>query len=330
MKTIDLCGLGNALVDFQFNVSELQLKEIGYEKGHMTLVDAEIQAKIIDKLSDNEHHKSSGGSAANTVIAFSVFGGKSAYKTVLGNDILGKFYAQEFRDLGIDLRARLIDDEPTGSSFVLITPDSERTMLTYLGATAHFGEKHIDEDIIKNSKWLYIEGYRFSNQTGTEAIYRAVDMAKKYDTKIAVTFSDFFITNGFREELSRVVDDSDLVFCNEEEAQSFTQTSTTEEAYRALCGRVPNVIVTMSERGSMIKWAKQELLIPAYKTTPVDSTGAGDMYAAGFFYGIIHNGSPEKAGHLASYAASRIVSQYGARLAEDHKQLKDKIFDQIL
>ncbi|MFP4527590.1 MAG: adenosine kinase [Candidatus Kapaibacterium sp.] len=330
MKNIDLCGLGNALVDFQFDVSELQLKEIGYEKGHMTLVDMDVHANLIEKLSDNEHHKCSGGSAANTVIAFSAFGGKSAYKTVLGNDVLGQFYAQEFRDLGIVLRAPFVDDEPTGASFVLITPDSERTMLTYLGATSHFGEEHIDEEIIKNSKWLYIEGYKFSLEKSTNAIMKALQIAKKHDTRVAVTFSDYFITESFRVGLDEVVSKSDLVFCNETEAQSFTRTGSVEEAYRALTDRVPNVIVTMSERGSMIKYGRHELLIPAYQTRPVDSTGAGDMYAAGFFYGMIHNGTAEKAGHLASYAASRVVSQYGARLDEDHKKISEKIFNEIL
>ncbi|MFP4369016.1 MAG: adenosine kinase [Candidatus Kapaibacterium sp.] len=328
-KDIQLCGLGNGLVDIQYEVSDDELKNLKLKKGEMRLVENDEQRKLIDKFAHRKHHKSSGGSAANTVIAFSLLGGKAAYKTTLGNDKFGLFYAKEFTDLGIVLKARLIDTHPTGTCFVFVTPDSERTMNTSLGASAEFGEAEIDEEIIARSEWLYIEGYKFTQENSTLAVYKAVDLAKKQGTKIAVTFSDSFITEIFKDNLKKTAEMADLIFCNENEAQSYTGKKDTAEAYKELKRIAPNVIVTKSEAGSLIHWNGGDVEVPAYKTIPVDSTGAGDMYAGAFLYGIINTGSPAKAGHLASYAASRIVSQFGARLIENIIPEKDRIFREI-
>ncbi len=143
MKDIQLCGLGNGLVDMQYEVPEAELAQIGLRKGEMLLVESDAQKKVLELYANRQHNRCSGGAAANTVICFTQLGGKSAYKTVLGNDELGQFYAQEFLDLGITLRAEMLDDYPTGTCFVFITPDSERTMHTSLGATAFFAPKHI-------------------------------------------------------------------------------------------------------------------------------------------------------------------------------------------
>lgn len=318
-KDIHLTGLGNGLVDIQFEISEEDLNDIGLRKGEMLLANAEKQKELLEKLSERVNHQCSGGSAANTIIAFSKFGGKAAYKTVLGNDIFGKFYAQEFKDLGIVLKAEFLITDPTGTCVVLITPDAERTMHTSLGATAKFTKDHLDEDIIARSEWLYVEGYEFSTPNGAEASLIATEMALKHNTKVAVTFSDHFITQGFRNDLLKVAEKSDLIFCNEHEAVSFTGEENTAKAFDKLCTKYKNVVVTKGASGSIVHWQGKNHQIPAYETKPLDTTGAGDMYAGGFLYGIISTGSAEKAGHLGSYASSRVVSQFGARLAEDHK-----------
>ncbi|MBX3044748.1 MAG: adenosine kinase [Candidatus Kapabacteria bacterium] len=317
MKDIELCGLGNGLVDLQFLVSDEDLIKSDLQKGAMVLIDVEKRNRLVKDFSHLEFHKVSGGSAANTIISFAQLGGKGAYKTVLGNDDFGDFYAREFHDLGIVLNAEHIETAPTGICVIFITPDSERTLYTCLAATAEFSSKNIDEDIITRSQWLYIEGYKFSEPHSTEAIYKAVEIAKKHDTKIAVTFSDTFVTELFRDGLMKVVEASDLVFCNEGEAKSFTKSDSREESFKILCDMVPNVAVTYGSEGSKIKWDGKIYDIPSFKVKPIDTTGAGDSYAGAFMYGIIKHGDAAIAGKLASNISSRIVAQMGPRAKFD-------------
>lgn len=327
IKDIQLCGLGNGLVDVQFEVGFDVTKELEVTLGQMLLVEKEWQKKLQNKLSDFPRHTSSGGSAANSIIAFSELGGKAGYQTSLGNDEYGHFYADEFNKLGIQLSTPMLDTEPSGTCFVLITPDSERTMLTHLGASAIFNVKNIDEDQIKRSNWMYIEGYLFTQQETFEAVEKAVEIAKKSNTRIAVTFSDFFITEHFNEKLRKITSQSDLVFCNESEAQSFTKTTNSELAFTKLTEIVPNVAITFGKRGSKIKWYDETVTIPAYRTDLKDTTGAGDMFAGCFLYGILNGESVFRSGHLASLASSKIVAQYGARYNGNLNDLKDRIYN---
>ncbi len=313
-KSIDLCGLGNALVDIQFRVDDKVIGESGLAKGEMRLAGKEEQSVLIKKLSHLSSNKCSGGSAANTIIAFSQFGGKSAYMTMLGNDDNGRFYAGEFSELGIELSAEYLDNEPTGTCLVLITPDSERTMYTCLAATSHFRKENLNGELIAKSKWLYIEGYSFSQDHTTDAIYEAVQTAKNNGAKVSVTFSDVFVTQVFRDQLMNVVKQSDLVFCNENEALAFSGKTNIGDAMEFLSGLCPNVVITLGSKGALVLWEGFKYNIPPYPAQPVDSTGAGDMFAAGFLYGIIYFADPEKAGKLASVAASKVISSMGARL----------------
>jgi sugar/nucleoside kinase (ribokinase family) len=326
-KDIQVTGLGNALVDLQYEVSEHELADLEFEKGMMTLVDIAKQKQVMAKFQDRMHHRCSGGSAANTIIAFAAFGGSAAYKTHLGSDLLGDYYFKEFQDLGIHLHAERVDSDPTGTCFVMITPDSERTMVTHLGATALHTKEHIDEDIIKRSEWLYVEGYKFSEHGSTEAVHHSVALCKEYNTKIALTFSDKFIIDVFRERLDFAVKNSDLIFCNDVEACAYTGLHSAKDAFDKLCQTVPNVCVTLGKDGSLVGWDGKVYEIPPYKVNLTDTTGAGDMYAAGFLYGIIDTRNAEIAGHLASYSASLIVSQLGARLDRNHKSMRDKIYE---
>lgn len=324
-KSIDLCGFGNSLVDFQFELNEHEIAELGINKGEMRLIDENIMANLFNKLQNKPHYKCSGGSAANTIIAFSEFGGKAAYITVLGNDSLSEFYSNEFNGLGVILHAPKLPDEDTGKCLILITPDAERTMNTYLGATSKFSPEHVKEELIAQANWLYIEGYEFSGENSTRAIFKSIELAKHYNTKISVTFSDAFITEVFNANLLSVVKQADLVFCNENEALSFAKTNSIEEAEKYISEICPNYVITKGANGSLIRWQGETLQVPAYHTVPKDTTGAGDMFAAGFLYGIIKTNNPLFAGDLASYAASRVVSQFGARLKENYIEIKDKI-----
>lgn len=329
MKDIQLFGLGNGLVDIQYEIDDMELEELNLKKGEMRLVESESQRAILEKYKNRKHNKCSGGAAANTIICFSQLGGKAAYSTVLGNDEFGHFYAQEFLDLGIELSAEMLDDFPTGTCFVFITPDSERTMHTSLGATAFFGKHNIDEKVIARSQWIYAEGYKFTAQSSTEALFYSVELAKKYNTKVALTFSDIFIIENFRENLKKVVVQSDLVFCNENEALCYTGANNVEQAIELLSSECPNVVVTLGSRGAIVKWEGKIYSIPSYPAKPVDTTGAGDCFAGGFMYGIITTGNPVIAGHLASAVGAKVVSQLGARIAGDLTELRDKILKEV-
>jgi len=328
-KDIQLCCLGNALVDLQYEVPEVLLEKLNIKKGQMKLVETGYQARIIEQLSSYRNYQSSGGSAANTIIAFSRFGGKAAYQSMLGNDVFGQFYSKEFADMGILLHADFLDSEPTGTCLVLITPDSERSMMTALGATAKFGTKHLNEKMIEDSEWIYIEGYYLTQENTAGAVSRAIDVAKSSSTKISATFSDVFITEYFHHNLNEVVKNCDLIFCNEIEASNFTKSDSIEKAAAILKELCPNYAITLGNKGSQVFWQGKEIFISPYPAEPVDSTGAGDMYAAGFLYGIITKNSPVFAGHLGSAAAAKVVSQFGARLNESHVSLKDKILESV-
>jgi sugar/nucleoside kinase (ribokinase family) len=317
-KKFDLCGLGNALVDIQFQVNDNVITESGLAKGEMRLAGKDEQNELIKKLSHLNHNKCSGGSAANTVIAFSQFGGKAAYLTMLGNDDNGRFYASEFHEIGIKLSTDYLDDEPTGTCLVLITPDSERTMYTCLAATSKFTKTNLDKELVESSKWLYIEGYSFSQQHTTEAIFEAVDIAQKAGVKISVTFSDVFVTQVFRESLLYVVKNCDLLFCNENEALSFTGKENVADAMSDLASLCPNVIITLGSKGAKVNWEGKIYEISPFPSNPIDSTGAGDMFAAGFLYGIIYFNDPVRAGNLGSLAASKVITALGARLDKNY------------
>ena len=325
IKNIQLCGFGNGLVDLQYEVEKHELSDFGIEHGEMLLVPIEIQEELLKKLSGRKHNKCSGGSAANTLVAFTGFGGRGAYTTVLGNDNYGEFYAEEFKLIGVELHARHLDNFPTGTCVVLITPDSERTMHTCLAATSQFGMIDINETLISRSEWLYLEGYKLSENSSTDAMFEALQIGKKYDSRIALTFSDVFITQFHKSNVEKLTSKCDLIFCNETEACSFTDKNNPEEAFDELTKICPNVAMTLGKNGSKIKWDGKIFNISGFEIKPIDTTGAGDMYAAGFLYGIINNYTPEISGKLASWASSRIVAQLGARLNQDHIKIKNQV-----
>lgn len=325
MKNILLTGVGNALVDLEYRVTDIELENFGVTKGSMTLTDTSRQHEMIDALGDREAHRCSGGSAANSIIAFAQFGGNSAYCSLLGGDSFGHFYASEFQDLGIVLAADQVKGASTGSCLVLITPDSERTLNTTLAVNTEFTQAHISEDLIKASEWIYIEGYKLTDDNGSDAVDHALFYAKKHGTNVAVSCSDGFIVNVFGDRLRTVLKSADLVFCNETEGTALAQAETAEEAYRHLVDRYTNVVLTAGVHGSRVRWNGQDVEVPAYKVQPVDTTGAGDMFAGAFLYGVLHRHHPEHAGRLASYAAAQVVAQYGARLKADHIEVRNSV-----
>lgn len=325
MKDIKLCGIGNGLLDIQYSVNDIDLAKLGLKKGEMRLVTTLEQNEILININAQKVNQASGGSAANTIITFAQFGGKAGYQTSLGNDEFGHYYANEFRELGIELSSNFSDNEPTGTCLVLISPDSERTMNTSLGASALFDENSIDEELIARSEWIYLEGYKLTSQLSSDALLKSISIAKHNNTKIAFTFSDVFVVEIFRDKLTEIVKSSDLIFCNEAEAFAFTNCKDKIEAFESLCSLCPNVAMTLGSKGSLIKFGGEVFEINPFSANPVDSTGAGDTFAGGFLFGMLYDLGIKKAGNLGSLSASIVVSKLGPRLDNDHNSILNQI-----
>lgn len=323
MKELDILALGNAIVDLQLQISEEEFALLSLEKGGMKLVETVEQEVLLEKLSGHSINQASGGSAANTVIAVSQLGAKAGYNCVVGADSLGKFYVNEMQKLGVKVQANQVR-APTGTSVILITPDAERTMNTHLGASAYLDEEFVNEELIAQANWLYIEGYLFSSESGQRAVKKSLELAKKHDLKIAVTLSDGFIVEFFSEPLKEVLKQAELVFANFNEASKYTGLSDTLEVFKAYSKQFPISVMTMSAKGAMVCYRGKELFIAPYPTKAIDDTGAGDIFAAAFLYGLISNLEIEETGKLACYLASKVVSQLGPRLKIDLKEVLKK------
>ena len=325
MKEFQLCGLGNAIVDIFLEISEAEFASLGFERGSMRLVDLAEQRALLDRYQRHEPKLVSGGSVANSIIAFSQLGGRAAFICCVGDDRYGLFYTSEFEELGIDIGSPIIVNEATGTCICLVTPDAERTMRTCLAVSSHLAARHVDERRIKNSEWLFIEGYVFGNpDTGQTAIREAIRMAKRHGTKIAVTCSDAFVAHVFGDSLHDALQYTDLFFCNEDEACALAQASTAEEAFMKHKGRIPSLVVTNGPHGAFIRHGGVETHVPAFPSEPKDLTGAGDMFAGSFLYGITNGVSPEKAARAAGFLAHKVITQVGARLHHGTKQFWDE------
>jgi len=325
LATFDVYGIGNAIVDLQVEGKEEDLTELGLQKGSMKLVDSEEQLKILQKLQSKTVHHSSGGAAANSMITLAQLGGKGAYGCIVGDDERGEFYLEEMRVLGVEVQNLPISGKPTGTSVVIITPDGERTMNTHLGATADFTTAHLNSELLVNSKWLLIEGYLFSNDSGRDAVFQALKLAKERNIKVLLTLGAAFIPQVFRDLVLEAVAMSDLVICNEEEASALTGFSDREQLFNGCAKLCRNFVVTLSEEGAELIWDGERTRINGFPAQLIDSTGAGDAFCGGFIYGITAGLSPIKSSQLGCLIASKVVSQLGARLKQDAKELLKEI-----
>lgn len=313
---IDVYGVGNSLVDIQAHVSDAVLAELGFAKGLMTLVDEATQFRVLDRLHGARVTRCAGGSAANTVMGVADFGGRAAYAGKVGNDALGEFFLQDMRDVGVTIDVPATDS-PTGTCVILITDDAQRTMLTSLGASATLGPADISPDHIRRSRYVYIEGYLFGGQPTRAAALEAIRVAKECGVKVALTVSDPFLIRNHRDEFLALIEGPvDLLFCNLLEAQALTGREGAIDCAHEIHKHAENVALTMGADGSILMHENQAIPIEGVSVHAVDTTGAGDMYAAGVLYGITNGLTWKQAGHLASHAAARIVAQLGARLKE--------------
>ncbi|MCB0310516.1 MAG: adenosine kinase [Bdellovibrionales bacterium] len=318
-KDLQLCGVGNGLVDILVNIDDHTFAALGFEKASMRLVSSQEQSDLLKGLHGKELKLASGGSVANSVIAFSQLGGRAGLLTSLGDDLYGMHFQSECENLGVELPNPLQVKQTTGTAAVLVTPDAERTMRVDLGVASKLSKQHLDEELIARSEWLFLEGYLFSNpEVGTESVKFASELAKRYDTKIALTFSESWVVESFREDVKEVALQADLIFANEHEAQAFTGRSSTNEAFADLMQIIPGVVVTAGAKGAYVSFTGEQHHVDAFPCDPLDLTGAGDMFAAAFLYGLCHDISVKESARAGCFLAREVITQVGARL---HKPL---------
>jgi len=311
----DIYGVGNGIMDLQVQTTDAFLQTNHLDKGIMTLVDEAQQKKILDALSTHQVHYCSGGSACNTMVGIADFGGRTAYACKLATDDFGKKYQYELNKIGV-VASTQASQGTTGSCVVLITPDAQRTMLTHLGISSSLSANDISEKQIEKSKYIYIEGYLFTGKDTKAAAYRAMELAQKHGVKIALTISDPFLVGLFRDEFLQLIETKvDLLFCNLEEARALTGKENPIDCAQAIHQHTDNVALTLGNNGSIIMHQGEAIAIEGLDVEAIDTTGAGDMYAAGVLYGITNGLSWKQAGHLGSHAAAQVVSQLGARLS---------------
>ncbi|MEP1093949.1 MAG: adenosine kinase [Cyclobacteriaceae bacterium] len=320
-KKYDVCAIGNALIDYEIEVNDEFFSENNVEKGLMTLVDDDKQKELVSLVTDGIKKKQGGGSAANTIFGVCEFGGTGFYTCKVANDEDGRLFVKDLQDNGID--SNLSEDSLlegiTGKCLVMITPDAERTMNTFLGITTDFSPKELDADAITNSNYLFMEGFLVSSETGLEAMKEAKKIAQDNDVKVSLTFSDPSMVKYFGDQMREVVGDGvDLLFCNIHEAELFTGLEGLENVKEELQKYAKKFVITLSAEGAIAYDGESFTSIEPFPVKAVDSTGAGDMFAGAFLYGVNHGHSFAEAGKLASLASSTVVSKFGPRLNDSH------------
>ena len=330
MADFHVYGIGAALVDTEIEVSDQDLSSLNIDKGVMTLVDEQRQQELIEQLSDHlvASKRASGGSAANTIIAASYFGAKSFYSCKVANDENGDFYLKDLRDAGVAYHEELEREAgTTGKCLVMITPDAERTMNTFLGISETVSVNELHPTAAAQSEYAYLEGYLVSSDTGRAAAIALRELAESKGVKTAISLSDPAMVEFFHDGLQQMIGEGvDLLFCNEGEALGFTKTDTLEAAISALKKVAKTFAITLGGEGALVFDGEKESRISAHKVDAIDTNGAGDMFAGAFLYAITHGHNFEQAGALASRASAQVVSQFGPRLRpEQHQQILQEV-----
>ncbi len=317
MAKYDVYGIGNALVDMEYEVEVADLEALGIEKGVMTLVDGERQLKMMNHLAAHPHQRGSGGSAANSMIAVRQFGGTSFYSCKVAGDDLGHFYMKDLLEGGVDTNHHT-EKEPghTGRCVVLVTPDSDRTLCTFLGISGGLSTKELVEDALRDSAWFYMEGYLVTSHTARRACVAGKRIAEAAGVKTAISLSDPNMVRFFKPGLLEMIGSGvDLLFANEDEAKGMADTTDLNGAVAYLKTLSREFIITRGSKGALV-WDGQTLMdIAPVRVEAVDTVGAGDMFAGAFLYGLSQGWNHQRAGTLASAASAKLVTSLGPRMA---------------
>lgn len=322
-KQYDVYGIGNPLIDLLSQVSDDVLKDLNLNKGIMHLIDFDRRKIILDKIKNIKVEP--GGSCANTIITTADFGMNSIYSGSIGDDEYGNQFETSMEEIGVksDLCKKSL---PTGSSIILISDDAERTQNTYLGACQEYTNNDINEELIKLSKYIYFAGYMWDTESQKEALVKAIKIAKENNTKIVFDVADPFAVNRSKDDFLGIIkNDVDFVLANLEEARSLTGKEEKKEVLQAMMELNPRGVVKDGGNGSYIYDHGKIYYIPVYEVNVIDTTGAGDIYAAGILYGLIRGYNIERMGRIAAYASAKIVEKIGPRLEFSLKDVVDTL-----
>ena len=309
----DICFIGNAIVDILSKINYEKLDKLEIPTGSMQLVNEALTNKILKSLKNPSII--SGGSAANTAVGFQSFGGKCSFIGQIGDDKFGKLFSKDLNNSGVffeDSSHQI--SEKTSKSIVLITPDAERSMNTFLGASNKFNVNSVDETLISNSSMIYIEGYLFDQDEAKEAIYMCCNLAGNNNNKVALSLSDLFCVDRHRNDFLYLIDKYvDIIFANEHEIKSLYQLDL-KTSINKIKNSVAAGAVTLGSKGVVVFAKGNDYHIdPISVEKLVDTTGAGDLFASGFLFGFLNNYSIEKCGYIGNKAASEIIKYVGAR-----------------
>src|SRR5450830_1518484 len=318
--TYDLYAIGNALVDSEYEVTDSQLLAMGVDKRHMTLIDTARRTELLSHLHTITSRRTGGGSAGNTVVALAQLGGKAFYSCRVADDELGAFYTQDLIANGVATNLTHTRPAPgqTGSCMVMITPDAERSMSTFLGATAELDHTALHEQDIARAKVYYMEGYLAASPTGLQAALQGRQIAQDASVALATTLSDVSMINFCRPGLDAIIGQGlDYLFCNEEEAQVWCGSQDLQDICQQFSQLARTVCLTRGPQGCIVLEGTQQTTVPAASVKALDTNGAGDMFAGAFLYAVTHGHSHAQAAWLANKAAGQVVSQYGNRLTHE-------------
>ncbi len=326
---LGLVAVGNALVDVLSQTTDAFIAEQkashGMEKGAMTLIDEPRAVELYAKMGQGV--ETSGGSAANTMAGFASFGGKGGFIGKVADDVLGKVYQGDMRAQGITFDTQpLIMGVPTGRCLILVTPDAQRTMNTFLGASVELSPADIDENLIASAKVTYLEGYLFDKPLAKKAFIKAAETAHDAAHRVSLSLSDPFCVGRHREDFLNLVQNHvDILFANEDEIKSLYQANSFEDAVKAVKDHCEVAVLTRSEKGAVILSEGKVITVKAEPVVKViDTTGAGDQFAAGFLYGFTQNMPLEKCGQLGAIAAAEVISHIGPRPQKKLAELAKK------
>jgi fructokinase len=325
-KTFDVVGIGNAIVDVLVHADDAQLEALALTKGSMALVDEQQAERLYAGVGPGL--ETSGGSAANTLAGIAQLGGKAGFIGRVRNDQLGGIFAHDIRSVGARFDTPPATQGPsTARCLILVTPDAQRTMCTYLGASVALEPADLDLAMVAQAKVLYLEGYLWDSDAAKRAFVAAAEVARANGAQVALSLSDAFCVERHRDSFQELVDGHvDILFANETEIISLYQSASFEEAAQQARGRCRIAALTRSEQGSLVLQGDQTHRIEAIKLGPlVDTTGAGDLYAAGFLHAYTQGESLEACGRLGSLCAGQVVTQLGPRPQVDLIQLSRQL-----
>ena len=321
-------GIGNPLIDYLCTIEDKDLKALSLNKGTMLLIDTEKQKEIVEYTRNKEITYSCGGSCPNTMVTLCSLGVETTLAGSIGNDELGAMYDKKLSESGVVNQLVKKEGATTGTSIILLTPDKERTMNTYLGANRLFSKEDVVEKSLEEADLFYFTGYMWDTESQQNAVMKALEYSKKHGKKIAFDVADPFAVGRYRQTFHSLISEyCDIVFANSEEARYLMDNYDPYECCRSLGKLCPVAVVKNGKKGSFISDHRTITQIPMYGTsTPVDTTGAGDTYAAGFLYGYLTGHSSTVSCNIASYLAGKIISRMGAQFdKEEFPEIKEYI-----